>query len=444
MFHLFSKEELRRLIVPLVLEQILAVTIGMADTMMVAGVGEAAVSGISLVDTISVLLINVFSALATGGAVVAAQYLGRGEGHSARSAAKQLLYTITLLSVAIMTLSLFLRTWLLRVCFGQIEDLVMTYAQTYFWITALSFPGLGVYNAGAALFRSMGNSKISLYTSLLMNVINITGNALLINVFHLGVAGAAIATLTSRTVGGVLMLWLLRDERNAIYIRKLYQFEFHPGMVKRILQIGVPNGLENGMFQFGKILLQSLITSFGTTAIAANAVAGNVAALDVIPGTAIGLAMVTVVGRCVGAGDYESARRYTKLLMKITYLSMAALNLAIMVCAPAILQLYHLTEETYQTAYWLLMYHGICCIFIWAPSFALPNALRAANDARFTMLSSVIVMWLCRVVFSYLLANTFGLGVKGVWIAMTLDWLARAVAFTLRFRGVKWQQKQLI
>ncbi len=441
---MFSRKQLTRLIIPLVIEQVLAVTIGMADTMMVASVGEAAVSGISLVDSINILLINVFSALATGGAVVASQYLGRREENNARIAAKQLVYATLALSAGIMILSLVTRNGLLRLIFGQISDDVMQNAQIYFLLSALSYPFLAVYNSGAALFRSMGNSKISMYTSALMNLVNVVGNAILIFGAHMGVAGAATATLVSRILGAVIMMLLLRNRELPIYIERMFHPEIHMGMIKNILRIGVPNGLENGMFQVGKILVQGLIATFGTAAIAANAVANNLACMAIIPGSAIGLAMITVVGQCVGANDFEQAKRYTVRLTGLTYLCMAALNLLILISSTFLIGIYQLSPETSRMAIELIVFHCFACAVIWPAAFTIPNGLRAANDVRFTMLTSIFSMWIFRIGFSYILGQWLNMGVLGVWVAMSIDWVFRAILFVVRLYRGKWMYRQIL
>lgn len=441
---MFSRKQLARLIIPLVIEQVLAVTIGMADTMMVASVGEAAVSGISLVDSINILLINVFSALATGGAVVASQYLGRREEKNARIAAKQLVYATLALSAGIMILSLVTRNGLLRLIFGQISDDVMQNAQIYFLLSALSYPFLAVYNSGAALFRSMGNSKVSMYTSALMNLVNVVGNAILIFGAHMGVAGAATATLVSRILGAVIMMLLLRNRELPIYIERMFHPEIHMGMIKNILRIGVPNGLENGMFQVGKILVQGLIATFGTAAIAANAVANNLACMAIIPGSAIGLAMITVVGQCVGANDFEQAKRYTLKLTGLTYVCMAALNLLILLSSSFLIGIYQLSPDTSRMAIELIVFHCFACAAIWPAAFTIPNGLRAANDVRFTMLTSIFSMWIFRIGFSYILGQWLNMGVLGVWVAMSIDWVFRAILFVVRLCRGKWMYRQIL
>lgn len=441
---LFSKEDLRKLLVPLMLEQLLAVTIGMMDTMMVANCGEAAVSGISLVDSISVLFINMFSALATGGAVVASQYLGRKERENASIASKQLFYTILLVSTSVMVIFLAMRYPLLNMVFGHIDADVMESAQTYFWITTLSYPFLAMYNASAALLRAMGNAKASLYTSLVMNIVNIVGNAVLIYVVGMGVAGAAVATLTSRIIGAFVIQHTLSNPHNLIPYPVLHKFEWRGDMVKRILTVGVPTGLESSFFQFGKLVLLRMISTFGTASIAANAVANSLTTLQVLPGNAIGLAMVAVVGRCIGAKEFDQVRYYVKKLMLKCYAYMGALNIVMLLCTGILTGLYHLTPEADTMARQIIMLHGVGCIFLWPMSFVLPNALRAANDARFTMTVSCFSMVAFRIVFGFLLAKQFGYGVVGVWMAMQIDWVFRIICFVWRFKSGAWEKEQLI
>ena len=432
---LFSKEDLRRLLLPLVVEQFLAVTIGMMDTMMVSTCGEAAVSGISLVDSINVLLINMFSALATGGAVVASQYLGRKERENASMASKQLFYTILLVSGTIMVIFLALRYPLLKLIFGHI---VMANAETYFLITVISYPFLALYNASAALLRAMGNAKASLMTSLIMNIINVVGNAILIYGFGWGVAGAGIATLASRIVGAAVMQKSLSKPDNLIPCPNFRKFEWRGDMVKRILSVGVPTGLESGFFQLGKLVLLRMAS------IAANAVGNSLTTLQVLPGNAIGLGMVTVVGRCVGAKEFGQARTYVKKLMLMAYGYMSVLNVVLLICTGWLTGLYNLTPEADAMARQIIIIHGIGSIFLWPTSFVLPNALRAANDARFTMTISCISMVLFRIVFGFLLAQQFGMGVIGVWLAMQIDWVFRIICFVWRFLSGVWEKKQLI
>lgn len=443
---MFSNRALKRLIWPLVVEQLLAVTIGMADTVMVASCGEAAVSGVSLVDSINILLINIFSALATGGAIVASQYLGREDRENANLAAKQLLLSVGFLSTLLAVLALVGNQTLLDLLFGSAEADVMQNSYTYFFWSVISYPFLGIYNGGAALFRAMGNSKVSMRTSIIMNVLNVCGNALLIYVFQLGVAGAAISTLVSRALGAVVMVWLLHSkphQNDKIHLETLNIFRPNWSMIRKILNIGIPNGLENGMFQIGKILVQGLIATFGTAAIAANAAANSVASLPQIPSIAVGLAMVTVVGQCVGAGEYEQAKKYTRRLTLLSYLCITVLSLLEMAGAHLLTGLFSLSPEATQMAVEVILWNGVFTILIWPASFTLPNGLRAAGDVRFTMGISVLSMWIFRIGFSYLLAQAFHMGLMGVWFAMFIDWFVRAGLFIWRFASNRWRGKAI-
>ena len=438
---LFSRKDLTRIFLPLLLEQILAVTVGMFDSMMVSSAGEAAVSGVSLVDSINILLSNIFAALATGGAVVCSQFLGRRDYSSARKSAKQLYYVVFFVSTAIMAVALLLRRPLLSLIFGKIEADVMGHAQIYFLFTALSYPFLAVYNGGAAIFRALGNSKISLYVSFGMNVVNIAGNAILIYGFGLGAAGAAIATLFSRILGAIVMLVLSYNKENPIYVEKLFRVRLNFPLIRNILHIGVPSGMENGMFQFGKLLTQSLVSTFGTAAIAANAVAHTLSSFEYAAGGAVGLTMIAVIGRCVGAGEKEQAKQYVKKLMGVAYAVMLVAAFLLTLFAKPIIGVYKLSAESGATALTLIFLHNIFAATVWPLAFSLPNSFRAASDVRYPMIVSVLSMWICRVALSYVFALWLDLGVLGVWVAMMADWVVRAAFFAARFISGKWLTK---
>lgn len=442
---LFSNKDLRKLIAPMVVEQLLAVLVGMADTIMVAVVGESAVASVSLVDNINILLIGLFMALATGGAVVAGQFLGHKEIKKATTAAEQLVFFMTLFSVLIMTIVYLGKWFILHIVFGQIEPDVMAYADTYLMIVTASIPFIAIYNAGAAIFRVQGNSAISMKISILMNGINVAGNAILVLGLHCGVEGVAIPTLISRIVAAIMMICLLFNQKLTIHLSKNMQIRFDWSMIGRILRIGIPNGVENSMFQLGKLVLLSLISTFGTVAITANAVSNTVAAFAILPGQAIGMGMVTVVSHCVGADDYEQVRYYTKKLMKYAIGAMAVTNLLVMAAIPLVTVAYQLSPETAQITKNILVFHSICAIVIWTFSFTLPNALRAANDVKYAMIVSLLSMWFCRIVMGVVFGAYMGLGVMGVWIAMILDWCVRSIFFLIRYHRGKWErQKKLI
>ena len=441
---MFSRQFLFRLIVPLIAEQFLAVTIGMADTMMVASVGEAAVSSVSIVDGISFLIIQLFAAFATGGAVVASQYLGRKDNASANDAAKQLFILSMVVSTLLLILCMPVRKNIIILIFGSLEADVLANSTTYFLFILLSLPFLASYNACAALFRSMGNSRVSLAVSTLMNIINIVANAYFIFGLHLGVTGAGLATLLSRIVASIIMVILISDKKNIIFIHKIWKFEWHWEKVKKILQIGIPTGIEGSMFHIGRLMVQGFIASFGTVALAANAIAGSVSSMANIPGGAINMASITIIGQSLGARKPEQALHYGKWLLSLTYFSMVIMTVPIFLFAPQIVQIFNLSPEATVLASNIIRTCMIATALIWPIAFTIPNFLRAAGDVKYTMLVSMFTMWVFRVGSSYVLAFNFGMGVYGVWFGMYIDWVFRGLLFAIRFTRGTWRTKKVI
>lgn len=354
---LFSNKALKKLIFPLVIEQFLAISVGFCDTVMISGLGDEAISGVSLVDMIMTLMINVFAALATGGAVVAAQFIGAKRAKDARNSASQLIFIAFIISIVLMALTLVFKAQLLRLFFSTLEEGVMQSALTYFWISALSFPFLAIYNCCAALFRAMGNSKISMLASLITTIMNIIGNAILIYGVKWGVAGAAASSTISRFAAMLLLLILLHKRDHPIYISIKDKFRPNFGLIKKILSIGIPSSIESSLFHLGRILVVSIITSFGTVQIAANAVANNLDGIGCIPGQAMGLAVITVIGQCVGLGSEEQIRLHTKKLMRLTYLMSAIWNAIILATLPLTLRMYNISPDAYSLALKLIIIH---------------------------------------------------------------------------------------
>lgn len=442
--YLFTNRQLAALIGPLVIEQFLAVLVGMADSIMIANVGEAAVSGVSLVDNIMVLLINIFAALATGGAVVAGQYLGQGNRKDACRSATQLVWFVTLCAIGITVLVYLGKDLILEYIFGQITAEVRGHANTYLLIVSASIPFIALYNGGAAIFRAMGNSRISMVVSMIMNVINVSGNAILIFGLHRGTEGVAIPTLVSRIVAAVIIIVLLCQEKWTLHIARSWHFKPNRKMIRSILRVGVPNGLENSMFQLGKILVLSLVSTFGTYAIAANAVSNAVALFQILPGMSMGLAVTTVISQCVGAADYEQVQYYLKKMMAMAYGAIVVTVGIIYLAMPLILKAYNLSDLTARTTEQIINFHGMSCIVIWPLAFCLPSAFRASGDARMCMIISVASMWIFRIGFSYLLGLYFEMGVFGIWVAMVVDWVVRAICFLIRYRSGKWKHAALV
>lgn len=442
--YLFNNKSLAKLIFPLIVEQLLAVLVGMADSIMIANVGEAAVSGVSLVDNVMLLFINMFSALAAGGAVVAGQYLGYRKEKDASQAATQLVWFVLVMSLAITAVLYLGKNYILDYVFGTIDADVRRHANIYLLIVTGSIPFIAIYNAGAAIFRMMGNSRMPMLVSLVMNLVNVCGNAILIYGFHRGAEGVAIPTLVSRMVAALMIMILLYRDQETIRIERTVRIRFKGSMVRRILRIGIPNGMENAMFQLGKILVLSLVSTFGTSAIAANAVANVVALFQILPGMAINLAITTIVAQCVGAKDYKQAQYYTRKLLAIIYASLWVINAISLLLLPAILNAYHLSAETAETTRQILYFHAAACVTVWPISFAVPTTLRAAGDAKVTMWIAIISMWLCRIVCSFILGKYLGMGVFGIWVAMVLDWCFRSVFMCIRYKHGKWKAMRAI
>ena len=441
----FSDRDLAALILPLLLEQLLAITVGLADTMMVATAGEAAVSAVSLIDAIGNLMIYVFSALATGGAVIAGQYIGRREGEHACESGVQLMVLLAASSAVLAALMYLFQDLILTTLFGKVEPLVMENCVVYYSIVTASIPFIALYNGAAALFRTIGRSDISLWASVLMNVLNVAGNAVLIFGFGMGVAGVAIPTLVSRAAAAGVILLLLCSDKHSINLRALRHYRYDGGLIRRILCIAVPSGIENGMFHFGRLILVGLVATFGTASITANAIGNTVGNFHCFVGQAVSLGLATVVSRCVGAHEYEKARYYTRRLVKGCYALMLAVNVLLLLLIPAILHLYNVSDESARLAAAVMAIHGSASIFLWTPAFVICNTLRAAGDARFTMLVSTLTMWILRVAGGYFISVHLGLGIIGVWLAHSvLDWTVRTVLFAARYRGDRWEKIHLL
>ena len=442
---LFTRQALVALLLPLIAEQALSVTIGLADTLMVSSVGEAAVSGVSLVDSFNTLMIQVMSALATGGAVVTSQYIGHREPKNAKAAAAQILFVLASFSLVVAAVVVVGRHAILRGIFGSIDADVMRYAETYFLLSALSYPFIGLYNAGAALFRAQGNSKISMLSSLVMNVINIGGNAVLIFGFGMGVLGAALASLVSRAVSCLVVLYLLQKPACPLRVDGLRALAPDGGLIRRILRVGIPAGIENGMFQIGKLSVSSLTSTLGTAAIAANAVAGNISSFLNVPASAVGIGALTVVGQCLGAGEKVQAKRYSRLLLLTAYAGDWVMNLSGLIFLNKLaLSWFNLSPDAYGMALELMVWFNAVSLILWPSSFTLPNILRAAGDAAFTMTVSVISMWVFRVAFCYLMVLKFHCGLLFIWMGMFLDWAMRSLFFCVRFVRGRWMEQKVI
>ena len=441
---LFTNRSLRAMIIPLFLEQLLVMLVGMADTLIVSYAGEAAVSGVSLVNQFNTIFIYLFTALASGGAVVISQYIGKRAADEAGEAASQLLSFSTAFSVLIAALVLVGSENMLTLLFGRVESDVMEACITYLRISAYSYPALAVYNSGAAVFRSIGKTSVTMYLSIASNIINAVGNAIGVFVLKAGVAGVAYPSLIARAFSAAAITWLCFRERNEVVYRCKWIFRWNGGLMKHILNIAIPNGLENGVFQLVKVALSSIVALFGTCQIAANGVAQSIWSLAALAGVSMGPAFITVIGKCMGTGDAGAADYYFKKLTRITLLISSAWNLLTLLLTPAFLSLYALEPETKQLVIWLVLIHNIFNAVAFPFSGALSNGLRAAGDVKFTMYVSVVSTLAVRLLLSWLLGIVLQMGVIGIAAAMVCDWCVRAVLFIWRQKSGKWKSFRVI
>lgn len=432
------------MIVPLFLEQFLVMLVGMADTLVVSYAGEDAVSGVSLVNQFNTIFIYLFTALASGGAVIISQYVGRKEEENAGEAASQLLLFSTVFSLAVALIVLAGNEMILRMMFGGVEDSVMEACVTYLRISAYSYPALAVYNSGAAIYRSIGKTSVTMYLSVVSNVINVIGNIIGVFVLKAGAAGVAYPSLIARMFSAAAITILCFRKQNEVSYRKCWIFEWNGGLMKNILNIAVPNGFENGIFQLVKVALSSIVALFGTYQIAANGVAQSIWSMAALAGVAMGPVFITVIGQCMGKRDIEAAEQYFRKLTKITVLISLVWNTLIFVLLPVFLRFYSLPPETKKLIVWLVLIHNVFNALAFPFSGALSNGLRAAGDVKFTMYVSMISTIAGRLLLSYILGVVLDMGVIGIALAMVCDWVIRAVLFFWRLRSGKWKEFQVI
>lgn len=441
---MFTNKDLKNLIVPLFLEQLLVMLVGIADTFIVSHAGEAAVSGVSLVNSFSTIFIYLFTALASGGAVVISQYIGRGVKEDAGEAASQLLTSSTLFSLAISIVIFALHRPMLSLLFGQVEPAVMDACVIYLQISLFSYPALAVYNAGAALYRSLGKTSVTMCISIASNAINIVGNLIGVFVLKAGVAGVAWPTLIARVFSAVVITALCFGRKMDVRYTWRQIGRWNGELMKRILRIAVPNGVENGIFQLVKVALSSVVALFGTYQIAANGIAQSIWSLAALAGVTMGPVFITVIGQCMGAGDTAQAERYFKKLLKITLTISLVWNGLVFAVTPVMMNFYQISEEAKHLVLILVLIHNIFNTVAFPMSGPLSNGLRAAGDIKFTMMISIASTIGGRLLFSLLFAIVFDGGVIGIAAAMCLDWVIRAVIFALRLKSGKWKECKVI
>ena len=440
----FTNKQLKNMILPLLAEQFMLMLVGLADTFVVSFVGEAAVSGVSLVNSFNTIFIFLFTALASGGAVIVSQYIGKKEMKTASAAVSQLLLVSVLFSAAVSILILIFQGEIISFMFGRVEPEVREACLTYLRISVYSYPALAVYNAGAALYRSVGKTGTTMNISIIANVINVAGNLIGVFVFHAGVAGVAYPSLFSRTFSAVIITVLCFKEHEGIRYYWKYIISWNGSLIKRIMGIAVPNGVESGIFQFVKVALSSIVALFGTSQIAANGIAQSIWSVAALISSAMGPVFITVIGQCMGAGDVPQAERYFKKLMKTTVVLSLVWNGMIFALTPLIAGTYAVSDTTRRYIIWLVLIHNVANSIIFPFADPLGKGLRAAGDVRYTMAVSLGTTIGVRLVFSVLFGILLHMGVIGIALAMGMDWLVRAVIFWFRFKIGKWKTFQVV
>lgn len=439
---LYSNKNLLYLFIPLVIEQGLEYLVGFADSLMVAKVGEAAVSGVSLVDFVMALLISIFTALATGGGAITGQYLGSKKDNEANQSALQMMKVTFYLSIVITLIIFVFKNSILHLLFGSISSDVHHHAMTYLNVVVLSIPFLAIYNGGAAIFRTMNNSKLPMQIMLVMNIVNVIGNALCVFILKMGVEGIAIPTLVSRVGSALLILYF--SKKTTIHLSQLMNIKINRNMIEKILNIGIPFGIENSMFYLGRLIVLSIVSLFGTASIAANSVGGTLVMFQVLPGTAINLGLTSIISRCIGANDYDQAKYYTKKINRWMHISFIISTVIILLLMPLIMSFYNLSSRATSYVWQIIILHGIMMTLIWPYGYMLPVIFRSSGDAKFPMIVSIISMVICRILFSYILAVIFNMGMMGTWYAMFLDWIVKAIIYTYHYIKGKWMNYQVV
>lgn len=442
---MFTNKDLRAMIIPLFIEQFLLLLVGMADTFVVSFVGDAAVSGVSLVNSFNTVAIFLFSALASGGAVIISQYIGSKDNEQAGKAASQLLMFSVVSSVVISVLILVFERPLLNLLFGRVEDDVMAACVEYMRITAYSFPALAVYNAGAAMCRSVGRADVSMYISAFANAVNVVGNIIGVFVLHAGVAGVAYPSLITRTISAVAVTWYCFMHRKTPVRYTLSGiFAWHGSLLKKVLGIAVPNGVENGVHQIVKVALSSMVAQFGTYQIAATGVSQSIWSLAALMGMAMAPVYTTVIGQCMGAGNIEEANYYFKKLNKLTFILSLAWNTAVFAMTPLLLKFFAISDEAKHLVLIMVLINNAINAFAYTYAGPLGSGLRAAGDVKFTMTVSVVLTVAARLFFSALFGLWLNMGAVGVAIGTSMDLLFRGAIFFVRYKNQKWTKFKLI
>ncbi len=470
-YTLFTGKQLFWLIVPIVIEQIFSTSLGFFDSILVSNIHAAeavrsnASNAVGNVDYINNLIIQLFSAFATGGSIVTSQALGAGDNDLANKLAKQLLMLVICVALGVAGLCLLLNRPIIRLFYGHVDPTTFGYQQTYFYVTALSFPFIGLFNACAALLRAQRKSLVTMTSAAISCGVNVALDALFMYVLNLGVLGAGLATLFCRAVPALFMLTLLGREGNLVRVRLWGPFRFDGAMLRRILRIAIPSGVESALFQLGKLMTNTFVNAgvyaTGAKSLTAlneagetisvniqangNAIANQINNFASVVGGGVGTSCLTVIGQSVGSGDLGQVKHYMRRMFLISYLANGLCVGLILSLVPVISQLYGYTAEAkaigQSCLYLCLMFQ----FFTYPLSFTTPGILKATSDVKYVMYCAVFSMFVMRVGLAFLLTTDRipglpQLGAMGYWIGMCSDWVLRSVLFLSRLLSGRWKK----
>lgn len=440
---LFSNRQLKNIYIPILIEILLTVSVGVADTMMVAQAGETAVSGVSCFNTIQNFLIALFSAFATGGSVVVGQMLGMGNKERAKNAVKDLIYLTVIASVSFSILFFVFKEPILRAIYGESEEAVIQAALDYATPILISLFFLASQSSLNAILRVQGKTKTTMWTSIAANIINVIGNAAFILVFNMGAMGVGIATLISRIVSFLILFVASTNKTLDAPLEKLLEIKHEGNMMGTIFSIALPSGLENSIFQLGKIVMIATIAQCGTASMAAFSVLDNIGTFANITGQAAGQTMMVVGGFAAGAGRFDESRRMAKIFLSVAYISMALIAVFIVIFLKPIISIYSFSPETSSLSYRIMIEYMVWSTIVWPASFTIPNILKSSGDVKYTMVVAISSMWIFRVFLARVLGIYMGFGIVGVMWGMYIDWVVRSIAFFIRYKSGKWTEKRI-
>ena len=443
-YGVFPNTRLKRLVMPLVIEQAALVVVGLVDAVMLSSIDHDAYSAISLVDMINNLISQIFMAIGAGGAILAAQFIGKKDRKSAVAIATQAGLLAIAVSLSLTLAALVFNGPLLRLLYPKVSGGIMGYSRIYFALVAASYPFYALYSCGCNLLYAQSNSRASMISSFTMYLSKVLMNLLFISVFRMGVWGIGLSTIISRAIGAFMTTHVLLHPDSLIHYERPFSIRRLLHIDRRMIRVAWPAAAENSLFLLGKLIVGMMVAGFSGIMIAANSAANTISTIVNVPTNALSLATITVVGQCVGAGKMEEARYNAMRLLKLTYIAHFFMSAALFALTVPLVGMLRLPAESSKAAIELLRVY-FCLTFMFEPgAFGLPNSLRASGDNKYTMYASIFSMAVFRVGFSFLFTQVLNMGIHGIWYGMYIDWTVRTALFIRRYRSGKWERHVLV